>query len=255
MFAGRSLGQTVRALGARQHYIAFWNMFRNYTSPLDCLRRYLLGTGSYPYRVTVRTPTKPVSPLLHTHHDLLTVNEIFCRQDYSADDSLRVVVDIGSNIGISALYFLSRNDASKCYLYEPDQRNIGRLRQNLTGFESRFVLHQVAVSSETGRVRFGIEATGRYGGIGKETGEYIDVECISINDVLHEVLSHEDSIDILKLDTEGAEIDTVRSISSDLLPRIGKIYMEAEPRFDLHPALFNQEQYGSVCRLTNKRVQ
>jgi len=44
--------------------------------------------------------------------------EIFCRLDYLAKTDIKVVVDIGSNIGISALYFLSRNKQAKCYLFE-----------------------------------------------------------------------------------------------------------------------------------------
>ena len=72
-----------------------------------------------------------------------TVNEVFCRQDYGADASIRAVVDVGSNIGISALYFLTRSPDCRAWLYEPVPRNVERLRGNLAGYEDRYALREV----------------------------------------------------------------------------------------------------------------
>ena len=73
--------------------------------------------------VSVNTPVGMYDMTLYSCHDILTVNEIFCRNDYPASQDLRVVVDIGSNIGISAAYFLTRNNQVRCYLFEPDPKN------------------------------------------------------------------------------------------------------------------------------------
>lgn len=252
MLGNRQAKTVLNALMSRQHYIALANMYRYYPRFLENLRRYLTGWGDYPCQVEVRTPMGMIRPTLYTHHDLLTVNEIFCRQDYCADTSLKTVVDLGSNIGISALYFLTRNDDSRCYLFEPDQRNTARLRKNLAGYEHRYELNEVAVADEAGRVRFGIEPTGRYGGIGAQTDEFIDVECLNVNEVLERILCKEKVVDVLKVDTEGVEIQTVQCIKPEHLRRIRKIYMEAGPKERIHPDLFDQRQYGSVCQLTNR---
>jgi hypothetical protein len=61
-------------------------------------------------------------------------------------------------------------------------------------------LNAQAVAAQGGRIRFGVEPTGRYGGIGVETGSYITVDCLDINDVLDRVLAKYGSIDILKMD-------------------------------------------------------
>jgi FkbM family methyltransferase len=193
-----------------------------------------------------------ISPNLYSHHDLLTVNEIFCRNDYFADESIKIVVDFGSNIGISALYFVTRNLQSKCYLYEPDKRNVEKLRENMSGFEGRYTIFEKAVSYESGRLEFGIEATGRYGGIGVQTGQTIIVDCLNVNDVISEILDREGVIDILKIDTEGVEVRTVEAIEPELAKGIRRIFLEARPEHGLHSALFVQEQYGPVCRLTNR---
>ena len=55
----------------------------------------------------------------------------------------------------------------------------------------------------------------------------ITVRVRHVNDVLDEVLGREPVIDILKLDTEGAEARTVEAIREELLPHIRTIYMEA----------------------------
>jgi FkbM family methyltransferase len=253
MVGNRSLATILGAPFKRQHYVALGNMWRLYPDFWRILFRYLSGRGTYPYRCEIRTPCGLICPTLYSHHDLLTVNEIFCRQDYPADETTRAVIDIGSNIGISALYFLTRTPASRCYLFEPDPKNVRRLELNLAGLESRFVLHRVAVSDVSGRSRFGVEPTGRYGGLTVETGEYIEVECSAINDALEAILATEGTIDILKVDSEGVEISTVKAITPEHASRIGHIYLEARPRETLHAQTHRQHQYGQVCHLTHLR--
>jgi hypothetical protein len=89
-------------------------MYRNYPDFTENLKRYLTARGEYPYSIRIKTPTGTIRPTLYTHDDILTVNEIFCREDYAADERVNVAVDVGSNIGISALYFLTRNHTSRC---------------------------------------------------------------------------------------------------------------------------------------------
>ena len=252
MIGNRSAAQLLAAPFHRTHYVALFNMQRRYPAFSANLVRYLTGRGAYPYDVEVRTPTGLVSVRLYSHHDLLTVNEIFCRQDYFADESLRHVVDIGSNIGISALYFLTRNRQSTCALYEPDPRNIEKLTHNLRNYEGRYTLSQMAVSDQIGQVEFGIEPTGRYGGIALKTGQSITVSCAHINDVLQTALHTAGVVDVLKIDTEGVEIQTVEAIERAIASRISAIYLEARPREPLHPDLFENRQYGSVRQLLRK---
>jgi FkbM family methyltransferase len=242
----------MKSILSKQHYIALWNMLRVYPRFFENLRRYILCNGRYPYDIKINSKNGLLEVTLHSYHDLMTVNEIFCRLDYRANSKINTVVDFGSNIGVSALYFLSQNKKSRCYLFEPDPKNIERLKKTLLGFEQRFELNEVAVSNESGIIRFGIEATGRYGGINIDSEKYIEVRCLDVNEVLHNILSKENLIDILKIDTEGVEIQTVESINPDFLKRIKVIYLEAYPTNTLHQDIFVQEQYGSICQLTNR---
>ena len=224
-------------------------MARRYPAFADVLKRYLFGGGDYPYACRVRTPMGIVAPLTYTHHDIFTVQEVFGREDYRAGRDLRVAVDIGSNIGISALYFLTRNGEARCYLYEPVPRNVERLRSNLTAYEDRYDLQDIAVAADGGTVAFTVEPFGRYGGIGVIGDQHIDVTCRAIAEVLDEVLAHEDRIDLLKIDTEGAEAATVGAIRPDQLRHIDTICFETSTPYNPDPAQFAMHFASDTCRL------
>jgi FkbM family methyltransferase len=213
----------------------------------------VFGRGAYPARVAVRTPAGVVRPRLHSRHDMLTLNEVFCRLDYEFGGAPRAVVDVGSNIGLSALWFLTRPSRPFVYLYEPDPRNVARLRDNLRDFAGRWELAEAAVGPAAGRVRFATEPTGRYGRVGGG-GEAIEVECVDINAVLERAVARFGTVDVLKLDTEGLEYDTVRAIDPALLRRVRHVALEAEeaPDEPLHPELFTQGRSGIVRRLTRR---
>ncbi len=246
---GRSLRVILRAPFEARHVGALVNMVRVYPRPWRELWRYLSASGQYPYECTVRTPLGRRTLTLDSHHDLLTVNEVFCRLDYRSPRDIRTAVDIGSNIGVSALYFLTRNPDVRCWCFEPNPRNLARLRSNLAGFGDRYSLDGTAVADVAGRVKFGVEPTGRYGGIDVETGMSIEVDCLAINDVLERVLLDTATIDVVKIDTEGAEARTVRAIRADLMAHVRRVYLETATLESFNPVLFRQSRRGQCTRL------
>ncbi len=235
-----------------RNYRALWRMARVYGEPGQAARRYFLGAGRYPYRCRVRTPGGEVAPMLHSSHDMFTVNEVFCREDYAAGPDLRTVVDIGSNIGISALYFLTRDPACRCFLYEPVPRNVERLRENLAGLEKRFELTESAVAVSAGTAGFGVEDSGRYGGIGVATGRTIEVTCLGINEVLERALESAHRIDVLKIDTEGTELEILGGVRPDLLSRVQTVYLETDSRSPTVPEAFEAGFRNDTLVLHNR---
>ena len=236
LLGARSLGFVLENAAQPANYRALAAAPLRYRHPVGALARYFFGRGRYPAEIEVRTPTGVVCPAVYSAQDAITIHEMFCRQDYVADSTLGAVVDIGSNIGLSALYFLTRNDASRCYLYEPVPTNVERLRRNLAGFEGRWFLEEAAVADRSGTLPFATDPTGRYGGLDRDKpgAATIEVEVRHINDVLREVLELEPVIDLLKLDTEGSEPATVAAIDPALLTRIGRIVCEdTEEQIDL----------------------
>jgi FkbM family methyltransferase len=210
----------------------------------------LFGAGDYPSDVEVRTPLGPIRLRVYSHDDVLTVNEIFCRCDYEPAESDTLFVDFGSNIGISAAYFLTRNRDSFAYLFEPLARNNERMRPNLKPFEGRYLLTDAAVGMSDGEFEFGWEETGRYGGIGKQTGRYTTVKCLDSNRVLEEILARHGRIDVLKIDIETLEQAVIEKLTPMLCARIGKIFAECEFTHNPLKATHAYTQYGSVARFT-----
>jgi FkbM family methyltransferase len=248
----RPLGFIAREAVRPSNWVALGRMPRRYRHPFDGARRYFTPGGTYPYACEIRTPLGVIAPTLHSQHDMITVNEIFCREDYRVGDEAEVVVDIGSNIGISALYFLTRSERTRAWLYEPVPRNVERLRDNLTGLEDRWRLAEVAVADRDGDETFSIEPTGRYGGLGQAEAESITVTVRHIDDVLREVLEADGRIDVLKLDTEGVEARTLAAASPDLLARVGVIFAEDISGEIEPPAGFDASRRASVLRLAQR---
>lgn len=157
----------------------------------------------------VKLPIGPRLTRLWSHHDLLTMNEIYFRRDYQVSGHEKTIVDFGSNIGISALYFLDFAPKAHVYLFEPVSTNIERLKIQLEGWDERYTLTEVAVGIEDGLVSFGIENSGRYGGIGKSLAKAIEVQCRPANVILSKITQDRGIIDLLKFDIEGAERSVV----------------------------------------------
>jgi FkbM family methyltransferase len=227
---GRDASRLALAPFQLRHYRAAVNIIRTFPQPLTTLARYLTNRGTYPWTIELRTPIGRCPVTMYSSHDLLTVNEIFARQDYGDGDGVVVVVDFGANIGISALYFLTRRTTSRVHCFEPDPRNADRLRQNLTGFEDRYVLSEAAVAVVGGRATFMREETGRYGHLiqagDRPNTTPLEVEVMAAVAVLDEVIDQEGHIDLLKIDTEGNEDAIVAAIPHGTMARIGHVYFE-----------------------------
>lgn len=225
---GRQPIRVVRAFIRPNTYQAFRRMLKVYARPFDALTRYLFGRGAYPWAASIRTPIGRVSVILFHPQDMLTLNEIFCRQDYGSGGQ-RVVVDLGANIGLATLYFLTRQPETFVYAVEPVPRNVERLRTNLAPFEARYMLYEKAVSTSSGPAPFVVEETGRLGGLQSHStrqGNVITVECLPVSQLIQEVVDREGHIDLLKIDTEGNEVDLIHAIPESLRPHISTIVWE-----------------------------
>lgn len=225
---GRQFARLLTAPFRRRHYRGVAGILKTFEKPSEALRRYVLDAGPYPWTPTLRTPLGPQQVTLYSSHDVRTVTEVFCRRDYGEAGG-EVVIDLGANIGVSALFFLTRRADARVYCYEPDPRNAARLRSNLNPFWDRCRLTEVAVGVTSGRVAFIQEQTGRYSGLAEvstRTGREIEVECREITQVLGEVLAIEDQIDLLKVDTEGNEAELIAAIPPKQLCLIREVYYE-----------------------------
>ena len=218
--------------------------------PMSVARRVHLKRGRYPYTIGLRTPIGPIHIELSSEQDLRTVNEVFFRQDYRLPRDVRVIVDFGSNIGVSVAYFLTRNTEVKVYAYEPVPTNIARAKRNLAVFADRVELVECAVGTVNGRVSFSVESSGRYGGIGLKGPKYkdsIEVTCWRAEEELRRILARHRRIDAIKIDVEGMEVPIIRSLSPEVLAATSRIMAECDGR-EVNLPNFAYKQYLSIAR-------
>jgi FkbM family methyltransferase len=215
----RSARSVFRAFIRPANYTGLLQVLSRCDRPLEFLARYLAGAGDYPTTLSLRHGPRIT---VYSPDDVQTVNEIFFRGDYHVPGRNRVIVDFGANIGVSALYFL-RDPEAFVYAYEPLPLNVQRFRRNVP---DRYELIEAAVGVQAGPVSFGYEPTGRYGGIGRETGVTVEVPCLDANRELAAISDRHGQIDVLKIDIETMEAAIVGRMPSDLARRIRNLVVE-----------------------------
>lgn len=225
----RDVGRILRAPLQGRHWRGLARATTTYRSPGTALCRYLSNGGAYPWRPRLRTPLGEVRPELHSYHDLLTIQEVFCRRDYGDAADYKLVVDIGANVGLATLFFLTRNAQCRAVCFEPDPANVERLRVTLDGFEERYELIQKAVTAaDTDAVFF--VASGRYGHIAnseEDAADLLTLPAIGIERALASVMAGAGIIDLVKIDTEGSEALLVSTLTRSVhAPHIKAVVYE-----------------------------
>lgn len=155
--------------------------------------------------------------------------EIFWKQIYNQvpqnSPDIKIIVDLGANIGMASLYFSSRYPDAKIYGIEPDPQNFDLLLSNMAHeiSHSRFVPVKAAVSGHTGMAYIDKAPKAYNTKISTLPVSQTRVKTISITDLLSEFDIA--NIDLLKIDIEGAEMEI---FSGDVcfLERVTNIVME-----------------------------
>jgi FkbM family methyltransferase len=160
---------------------------------------------------------------------LFLINEIFLVREYGfvPDGDAPLILDCGSNIGISILFFKKLLPHARIIGFEPDQKTFELLSRNVA--ENRLsdvTLHNVAVASRDGEVTF--FSNPQIPGFflmsivkGRFAGEAHRVPCVTLSSFVQK------PVDLLKMDIEGAEMDVMRELAaSGALKNVKAIVME-----------------------------
>jgi len=140
----------------------------------------------------------------------------------------RIIVDVGANVGATALYFLKSFPGATVHCFEPARDSFRFLERNTEGF-SQIVLHCAALSDRSANAVLypGLEQCAQ-SSIHRTRFTRSDGETIRLlpaSRTLRELeLRH---IGILKLDTEGCEVAIVRDLlDRDSGIRVDVFYLE-----------------------------
>ena len=161
---------------------------------------------------------------------LNTFRELFEKEIYRFETSSPdpVIIDCGSNIGLSILYFKKIFPSSTIISFEPDKENAKLLAKNIAENKLENVAaNEAAIWRENGFVNFEANASEGSSIINtlKKGNTVISVPAIRLSDVLKKY----EKIDFLKIDIEGAE-GAVIDDCGELLGRASHIFLEYHGR-------------------------
>ena len=138
-----------------------------------------------------------------------------------------LVIDIGSNIGDTCLYFAEKG--ARVMAFEPDPSNFRNLKRNLQlnpHLSSRIVAREQAVGTD-GRVQFKGGLRG-HSGLNAYRGHSIMVESVSLQTIISEI--DMSRVFLLKADCKGCEFGLVRS---EALDRVDNLQIEYDAKLGL----------------------
>jgi len=148
--------------------------------------------------------------------------DIFVDEDYKfITSSVRpVILDCGSNVGTSLLYFAENFPNAKIIGFEADSMIANISKENLSrnGITNVKVINKAVWVNSNG-IDFSIE--GADGGSIKGSNNLKKIESIRLRDFLQS----ENIVDLLKIDIEGAESDVLIDCADSLF-NVKKIFVE-----------------------------
>ena len=249
----RNFSTFIKRIIKFENYIALFRFFKVHKSPFKSILNEIFSLGDYPKILHFNSPLGSKKVNLYSCDDFSTFNLIFCRQDYLFTSQQKIILDIGSNIGLSAIFWLTRSEDTVVHCYEPSTENYKKLKKNLKDFNGRFSIYQKAVSSESFSSYLNLEKTGVYNSINnlnKDKNYFQKEKCevVSINSCLDNIIKQYGKIDVIKIDNEGEELKTVASINSKFWDYINCINVDGVSVREFVPRIFSLSKLGSAQR-------
>ncbi len=163
--------------------------------------------------------------------DHVPIIEIFLRQDYGEIRDGAVIVDLGASIGVFSIYAATTARIAHVYAYEPmtEAFELMKLNVRLNGVENAVTCFNLAVASDAGvRELFAPDGSFHFPTLVRPSGTppavSSKVECTTLATIL--ASNSLARIDLLKMDIEGAEYESLYHTAPNCFERIREIRLE-----------------------------
>lgn len=152
----------------------------------------------------------------------LMLFEIFVQEDYHLKKTTNneVVIDIGGNMGIAAIYFA--NKGYDVYSFEPIKDVINIARKNLElneNLKNKVHFIEKAVTDKKGIIKIAYEGLdySESSSTYLNSGKFLEVETTTIKDIFNK---YQIEPKILKMDCEGSEYDIIKNTDLSMFNEI-----------------------------------
>lgn len=210
--------------------------------PTDIHRIVVAKIGGRPFRVkridVSLTPQIEVGVRANTS-DIPTFEQVFVSREYDSEnlpDRAATIVDLGGNVGYASIFFAMKYVDARILAVEPDAENFAELERNTSCFGDRIARLHAAAWVHDGTIHLRTE---------NELGVSLDAWGVQVSET--ETTSHAtvachtiarlfeiggfDSVDILKIDVEGAERELFAQGAEVWLARTNLVIIETHDRF------------------------
>jgi FkbM family methyltransferase len=194
------------------------------------LRRGRGATMTLPLPPTVR-PGWEVA-IRSQSADVSVFEQVFLTRLYAAglSGTVSTIVDGGAHVGYSSLFFAAQYPEARVIAVEPEAGNFELLRINTLQSDRITSLH-AALWSHDARLEVQSDPYGSTWGFSVTedlTSQNPQVRAISIPSLMREF--ELETIDLLKVDIEGAEKELFSGAAAEWLPRVRNILIETHER-------------------------
>ncbi len=171
----------------------------------------------------------------HEHVDNAKfINNILSGKTYPLINNLepKVIIDIGANIGAASVFFALSYKKAKIFSFEPTSINYRLLAQNVKKLKNVTAINcGIFDEDKTEKIYIDNSSPGRNSILKHwtSTEEFEQIKLINFRNFLE--ANEIDSIDILKIDTEGCEVPILRSIAN-YISSTKLIYLEYHSKED-----------------------
>lgn len=163
--------------------------------------------------------------------DLETFEEIFFTNlyDVSLPFAPKTIVDAGANIGLASVFFHLKYPKAEIVAIEIEKHNMAQIKRNTKSIEN-FELLQKGLFNRKAffKVEDPYNATNSFQIREVPSSEPFDIESITLDEIIN--LKNWQTIDILKIDIEGAEKELFESNYENWLPKTKVIFIETHDR-------------------------
>ncbi len=166
--------------------------------------------------------------------DVQSVREVILEDCYQLPFPFKPksVLDLGSNIGLTSLWFWKHYGVEKVVAIEAEPANAEMVRLNFLSNAITGKVLSVAVGASSGWAFFSCQRASNIGMLVMDTtrsdidGDRIEVPVVTIRSLLEQFEGH--AVDLIKMDIEGAE-HAIFGGEIEWLNRVGALIIEVHP--------------------------